>query len=169
MPKTPKSKSPKQVEALKHEDAKRKNIPTAELQSAAQRMEEMHPAAPVTYERRSPLARGITRPRDGDLDPQMVWKGTRVRLTKEQIKEVTEKGYVDLDEPLRENLNKALGKKWEEWEIPHEADGKWPRDSGSHPVGQRVGVHSQIHPGLAAEAGDQNPVYRAGIAVGERL
>ncbi len=28
----------------------------------------------------------------------MVWKGTRVRLTKEQIKEVTEKGYVDLDE-----------------------------------------------------------------------
>lgn len=98
MAKTPKTKSPKQVEALKHEDAKRKNIPTAELQSAAQRMEEMHPAAPVTYERRSPLARGITRPRDPDLDPQMVWKGTRVRLTKDQIKEVTEKGTVYLDE-----------------------------------------------------------------------
>ncbi len=98
MAKTPKTKSPKQVEALKHEDAKRKNIPTAELQSAAQRMEEMQPSPPVTYGRRSPLARGITRPRDPDIDPQMVWKGTRVRLTKEQIKEVTEKGYVDLDE-----------------------------------------------------------------------
>jgi len=28
-------------------------------------------------------------------------------------------------EPLREKLNKALGKKWEEWEIPREADDKW--------------------------------------------
>ena len=27
-------------------------------------------------------------------------------------------------EPLREQLNKALGKKWEEWEIPREADEK---------------------------------------------
>jgi adenine-specific DNA-methyltransferase len=29
-------------------------------------------------------------------------------------------------EPLREQLNKALSKKWEEWEIPREADAKWP-------------------------------------------
>ena len=29
-------------------------------------------------------------------------------------------------EPLREQLNKALGKKWEEWEIPRDADAKWP-------------------------------------------
>ncbi|MGP0566703.1 MULTISPECIES: site-specific DNA-methyltransferase [unclassified Nitrospina] len=92
------SKSPKQIAALKHEDAKRKNIPTVELQSAAQRMEEMEPAPPVTYKRNKPLSKGETRPRDPDLDPQMVWKGTRVRLTKEQIKKVTEKGYVDLDE-----------------------------------------------------------------------
>ncbi len=28
-------------------------------------------------------------------------------------------------EPLREKLNKALGKQWEEWEIPREADDKW--------------------------------------------
>jgi len=28
-------------------------------------------------------------------------------------------------EPLRKKLNKALGKKWEEWEIPREADDKW--------------------------------------------
>ncbi len=98
MARTKKTKSPKQVEALKHGDAKRKNIPTAELQSAAQRAEEINPVEPVTYKRKNPLAKGETRPRDGDLDPQMVWKGTRVRLTKDQIKEVTEKGYVDLDE-----------------------------------------------------------------------
>ena len=29
-------------------------------------------------------------------------------------------------EPLRESLNKALKQKWEEWEIPREADNKWP-------------------------------------------
>lgn len=28
-------------------------------------------------------------------------------------------------EPLREALNKALGKHWQEWEIPREADAKW--------------------------------------------
>jgi hypothetical protein len=41
-------KGPKQVEALKHDEAKRKNIPTAELQSAAQRAEEINPFKPVT-------------------------------------------------------------------------------------------------------------------------
>ena len=29
-------------------------------------------------------------------------------------------------EPLREKLNAALKKTWQEWEIPREADGKWP-------------------------------------------
>ncbi|MCF8475655.1 MAG: site-specific DNA-methyltransferase [Pseudolabrys sp.] len=29
-------------------------------------------------------------------------------------------------EPLREALNKALKQKWEEWQIPREADEKWP-------------------------------------------
>ena len=29
-------------------------------------------------------------------------------------------------EPLREKLNAALKKTWQEWEIPREADAKWP-------------------------------------------
>ncbi len=29
-------------------------------------------------------------------------------------------------EPLREQLNKAIGKQWQEWEIPREAAAKWP-------------------------------------------
>ena len=29
-------------------------------------------------------------------------------------------------EPLRESLNAALEKTWQEWEIPREADAKWP-------------------------------------------
>ena len=29
-------------------------------------------------------------------------------------------------EPLRGQLNQALGKHWQEWEIPRDADAKWP-------------------------------------------
>src|SRR5665213_3400451 len=90
--------APKQVEALTHTEAKRKNIPTAELQSAAQRAEEIAPFAPVIYPRRHPLAQGETRPRDADLDPQLVWKGTRIRLTTEQIKKAAETGYIDISD-----------------------------------------------------------------------
>ncbi|HEX3912859.1 MAG TPA: site-specific DNA-methyltransferase [Steroidobacteraceae bacterium] len=88
----------KQVETLTHKEAKRKNIPTAELQSAAQRAEELQPFEPVVYARRYPLAEGEARPRDKDLDPQLVWKGTRVRLTPDQIKEAAAKGYIDISD-----------------------------------------------------------------------
>jgi adenine-specific DNA-methyltransferase len=88
----------KQVETLTHKEAKRKNIPTAELQSAAQRAEELQPFEPVVYARRYPVAEGETRPRDKDLDPQLVWKGTRVRLTPDQIKEAAAKGYIDISD-----------------------------------------------------------------------
>ena len=93
-----KAKTPKQVETLTHRQAKRKNIPTAELQSAAQRAEELQPIKPVIYPRRTPLAEGETRPRDKDLDPQLVWKGARLRLTPEQIRHAAETGYVDISD-----------------------------------------------------------------------
>jgi len=32
-------------------------------------------------------------------------------------------------EPLRQRLNRALKTKWEEWEIPREADEKWPKNA----------------------------------------
>ncbi|MBB35844.1 MAG: site-specific DNA-methyltransferase [Hirschia sp.] len=94
----PSNPSSKKVDALKHTGATRKNIPTAELQSAAQRAEELQPVKPVTYERRFPLASGETRERDGDLDPQIIWKGTKIRLTPEQISQLSETGELDLGE-----------------------------------------------------------------------
>ena len=50
------------VETLKHDEATRKNIPTAEYQSVLQK-EQQHPVR-VAYERRN-----------RDLDPQLVWRG----------------------------------------------------------------------------------------------
>jgi adenine-specific DNA-methyltransferase len=88
----------KQVETLTHKEAKRKNIPTAELQSAAQRAEELRPFEPVVYQRRHPLTQGTERPRDKDLDPQLAWKGTRVHLTAAQLKEAAGNGYIDISE-----------------------------------------------------------------------
>jgi adenine-specific DNA-methyltransferase len=42
-----------------------------------------------------------------------------------EIDVIWEKWQAQL-EPLREQLNKALKKEWQEWEIPREADEKWP-------------------------------------------
>ena len=56
-----KPRTPKTVETLKHDDAKRKNIPTAEHQSVL----EQDDAAP----------RPVKYPRNTDLDPQLVWRG----------------------------------------------------------------------------------------------
>jgi adenine-specific DNA-methyltransferase len=68
-----KKASAKRVEALKHEEAKRRNIPTAEYQSVMQKAEE----APVrvAYGRRPSGLREETAARNTDLDPQLVWRG----------------------------------------------------------------------------------------------
>ena len=53
---------PKSVEALKHGEAKRKNIPTAEYQAVLEKADQN--AVRIAYERRN-----------RDLDPQLVWRG----------------------------------------------------------------------------------------------
>ncbi|MBB4199722.1 site-specific DNA-methyltransferase [Rhodoblastus sphagnicola] len=86
----------KKVATLTHDGAARKNIPTAELQSFAERIEEQHPVEPVTFARANPLAEGETRERDEDCDPQIIWRGARIRLSKEQIRALSEKGEVEI-------------------------------------------------------------------------
>src|SRR5438270_13831274 len=60
--KTAKGDGGKTVEALRHEEARRKNIPTAEYQSVIQK--EAEEPLRLAYERRN-----------RDLDPQLVWRG----------------------------------------------------------------------------------------------
>ena len=47
------SSKPKKVESLQHEGAKRRIIPTAELQSTAEHIEKQDPFEPVVYKRNS--------------------------------------------------------------------------------------------------------------------
>ncbi|WP_019905962.1 site-specific DNA-methyltransferase [Methylobacterium sp. 77] len=92
MARGPKASATKSVEALKHDEAQRRNIPTAELQSFAEAEEAITGFAPGVYPRARPLPEGETRPRDTDLDPQIVWNGARIRLTPEQVRALVETG-----------------------------------------------------------------------------
>lgn len=91
MPRAPKPPpGAKPVEVLTHDAAKRLNIPTAELQSLAQRSEQGAPVPPVRYPRARPLAPGTERARDADRDPQLIWNGVRISLTPSQRKALAE-------------------------------------------------------------------------------
>ncbi len=97
MARTPKAAGKaKDVVALVHDEATRRNIPTAELQSTAEMLEEQAPLAPVRYPRARPLAEGQTRERDPDLDPQIVWQGARITLTQAQRRQLQDTGEVEI-------------------------------------------------------------------------
>jgi adenine-specific DNA-methyltransferase len=89
-------KGPKQVTTLNHEADVRRNIPTAELADLAAMQEERDPLAPAVYPRARPLVEGEVRERDEDLDPQIVWNGARITLTKDQVAQLTETGTIEI-------------------------------------------------------------------------
>ncbi|MDP9313430.1 MAG: site-specific DNA-methyltransferase [Chloroflexota bacterium] len=63
--------------------------------------------------------------------------------------------YQQTQEPLREQLNAALGKRWQEWEIPREADKAWPeRAKQLHEKWweQRIARQREIDKSIAAKA-----------------
>jgi adenine-specific DNA-methyltransferase len=58
-------------------------------------------------------------------------------------------------EPLREQLNRALGKTWEEWEIPREPDAKWSAEAKRLHAAwweQRIARQQEIDASIAAKA-----------------
>lgn len=65
--------TPKAVEALTHEEASRKNIPTAEYQSVMKKDDQA--PVKVRYPRGSEGLAGEKENRNRDLDPQLVWRG----------------------------------------------------------------------------------------------
>jgi adenine-specific DNA-methyltransferase len=58
-------------------------------------------------------------------------------------------------EPLRDQLNAYLKQKWEEWEIPREADDKWPQPAKTLHADwwqQRIARQKEIDASIAAKA-----------------
>jgi len=91
-----KPKGPKQVGAFSHDDAVRRNIPTAEMESLFRREEDHAPSRPVHYPRATPLPKGEIRERDTDFDPQLIWKGSKLKLSRNQIEELLKGEQVEL-------------------------------------------------------------------------
>ena len=66
--------------------------------------------------------------------------------------------FQEMLEPLRENLNKALGKHWKEWEIPREVDAKWPTEAKQLHADwwqQRIARQREIDASIAAKADNE--------------
>ncbi|NJC35314.1 adenine-specific DNA-methyltransferase [Sphingomonas jejuensis] len=90
--------TPKQVDALRHGDASRRNIPTAELQSFFLREEDTHPLPPKHYPRARPLAEGETRTEEEVSVPEIIWNGARITITEAQQAELAKSGTLTLSD-----------------------------------------------------------------------
>jgi adenine-specific DNA-methyltransferase len=69
---------------------------------------------------------------------EVIWENSRAKL-----------------EPLRQRLNTALNLKWDEWEIPREADGSWPKQAKKLHAEwwqQRIARQKEIDASIAAMA-----------------
>lgn len=88
--------TPKQIDALRHSEATRRNIPTAEMESFFRREEDTHPLPPKHYPRARPLAEGETRTEEEPSVPEIIWNGARITITEAQQAELAETGTLTL-------------------------------------------------------------------------
>src|SRR6185312_11803545 len=91
-------KPSKQVDALKHNEASRRNIPTAEMESFFRRDEDAAPRPPKNYPRARPLAEGETRTAEEPSRPELIWNGAKITITEDQKKELSETGKLTLSD-----------------------------------------------------------------------
>jgi adenine-specific DNA-methyltransferase len=97
-PRSSNGKSSKQVDALKHNEATRRNIPTAEMESFFRRDEDAAPRPPKHYPRTRPLAEGEARTPEEPRQPELIWNGAKITITDEQMKELAETGTLTLSD-----------------------------------------------------------------------
>jgi len=91
-------KSSKQIDALKHDTATRRNIPTAEMESFFQRDEDSAPRPPQHYARTRPLPEGETRTTEEPRSPELIWNGARIIITDEQMATLAQTGTLTLSD-----------------------------------------------------------------------
>jgi adenine-specific DNA-methyltransferase len=100
-----------------------------------------------------------SRPTHGDIRQGFVYE----RVPHITLKSIANNAEIDVIwkrfqetlEPLRAQLNQTLGKSWEEWEIPREADPHWPPATShlhSHWWEQRIARQKEIDASIAAKA-----------------
>lgn len=97
-PRSPGGRTAKQVDALRHDEARRRNIPTAEMESFFRREEDAAPLPPAHYPRARPLAAGETRTPEPPRQPELIWNGVKITLTDAQMQELAETGTLTLSD-----------------------------------------------------------------------
>lgn len=97
-PRSSGTKSAKYVDALKHNEATRINIPTAEMESFFRREEDAAPMAPVSYARARPLMEGETRTQEEPRQPELIWNGAKITITPAQMEELAATGTLTLSD-----------------------------------------------------------------------
>jgi adenine-specific DNA-methyltransferase len=97
-PRSSNGKLSRQVDALKHNEATRRNIPTAEMESFFRRDEDAAPRPPTHYPRARPLAEGETRTSEEPRQPELIWNGAKITISDEQMKELAETGGLTLSD-----------------------------------------------------------------------
>jgi adenine-specific DNA-methyltransferase len=90
--------APKNIDALRHDAATRRNIPTAEMESFFRREEDAAPMRPKHYPRARPLAEGATRTEEEPSVPEIIWNGARITITDEQAAELARAGTLTLSD-----------------------------------------------------------------------
>ena len=100
-----------------------------------------------------------SRPTSGKLSQGFVYE----RVPHITLKSIANNAEIDVIwedyqqklEPLRQQLNQALGKRWQEWEIPRDADKAWPdaaKRLHSDWWRQRIARQQEIDASIAAKA-----------------
>ncbi len=97
-PRSSNGKPSRRVDALKHNEATRRNIPTAEMESFFRRDEDAAPRPPKHYPRARPLSEGETRTAEEPSQPGLIWNGAKISITDEQMKELAETGTLTLSD-----------------------------------------------------------------------
>lgn len=104
-------------------------------------------AAPSTLPTRGNIRHGFVYERVPHIMLESIANNTEIDVIWEKFQETLE--------PLREQLNQALGEKWEEWEVPRESDYKWPevvKTLHAQWLQQRIARQKEIDASIAAKA-----------------
>ena len=103
--------------------------------------------APSSRQTRGDIRQGFVYERVPHITLKSIANNTEIDVIWERFHEKLE--------PLREKLNKVLGEKWEEWEIPREAEDKWPAEAKKIHAQwwqQRIARQKEIDASIAAKA-----------------
>jgi adenine-specific DNA-methyltransferase len=112
-----------------------------------QREAEITRTAPSTQPTRSDIRQGFVYERVPHIQLRDIANNAEIDVIWEQFQETLE--------PLRSQLNDTLGKAWEEWDIPREAEASWPAEAKSQHSQwweQRIARQKEIDASIAAHA-----------------